>query len=334
MNGSAIFAYIQNQIETPLLDSLSQIVSALIAYAATPVQTSLVIYIALTGVLMLRGHATETATSLFSRLIKMTIVAMFATNGAVYTNWVSNFFLTVLPDDVTHAVATALNSQSAMTANSFDVILKSSFDAALQVWKLLDWYQMGEEIFVIAFIIIAAISCLITFAIWFISHVSLAIFIALGPLMIGLVLFPVTKPIFERWIGAMISCVIVQITTVILLTITLQVEGQLLDTLARYSGNNSFEQDGVLLAAMAFLGFVTVLALQIPGYGTALAGGLHFHAGAVGRAAMSMATGGASTVMNATSKVAPVAQAGAKAAYRGIRPQTGGSLSRASKPSA
>jgi len=338
MNGSAVFAYINDQIETPLLDNLNQLVLALVAYASTPVQTSVVIYIALTGVLMLRGYANETFGNLFSRLIKISIITWVSTNGAVYTYWVSNFFLTALPTDINHAVATAMNATDAISANSFDIVLQKAFDAGLQVWKLLKWYQIGEQMFIILFVLVAIVSCIVTFAIWFISHISLAIFIAIGPLMLGLVLFPVTKPIFERWIGAMISCVIVQVTTVILLTLTLQVEGQLVTELATYKGNNPFEQDRILIAAMGFFGFVTILAFQIPGYGTALAGGLHFHAGAVGRAAMSIATGGASTLKNAAGKVGPVANAtvgaGARAAYRRIRPQTGGSLSRASKPSA
>ncbi len=114
MNGSAVFSYIFTEIETPLLASLAQVVSALISYAAGPIQTALVIYIALTGVLMLRGHASETMGGLIGRLVKMTIVAWFATNGALYSEWVSNFFLTALPNDVTHAVATALHSQAAI----------------------------------------------------------------------------------------------------------------------------------------------------------------------------------------------------------------------------
>lgn len=338
MNGSAVFSYIFTEIETPLLASLAQVVSALISYAAAPIQTSLVIYIALTGILMLRGNASETMGTLISRFVKMSVVVWFATNGSVYTTWVSSFFLTVLPNDVTQAISTALNSQTAISQNSFDVVLQNSFNAALQVWKLLQWYQIGEKFFVVIFILVAALSCLVTFAIWFISHVSLAIFIALGPLMIGLVLFPVTKPIFERWIGAMISCVIVQIATVILLTITLEVEGTLLATLAAYTGNNAFEQDRVLLAAMAFFGFATVLAFQIPGYGTALAGGLHFHTGAVARAAMGIATGGAASLKSTAGAVGTAtnatAGAGARAVYRRIRPSVGGSLSRGSAPPA
>ncbi len=83
MNGTQVFGYIFNQIESPLLQSIADLMTALVAYAAEPVQTSLVLYIALTGILMLRGHASEAVGSLFSRFIKMTIVVWFATNGAL-----------------------------------------------------------------------------------------------------------------------------------------------------------------------------------------------------------------------------------------------------------
>jgi type IV secretory pathway VirB6-like protein len=67
---------------------------------------------------------------------------------------------------------------------------------------------------------------IVAFAIWLISRVILALYIAIGPLLIGLALFPATRSIFERWIGSLISCVILQITTIVLLYIVLAVEQQ------------------------------------------------------------------------------------------------------------
>jgi type IV secretory pathway VirB6-like protein len=52
------------------------------------------------------------------------------------------------------------------------------------------------------------------------------LYIAIGPLLIGLALFPATRSIFERWIGSLISCVILQIATIVLLYIVLAVEQQ------------------------------------------------------------------------------------------------------------
>ncbi len=338
LNGTAVFSYIFDQIETPLLDGLAQVMAALTAYAATPVQTALVIYIALTGVLMLRGHASEAIGSMVSRFIKMAVVVWFATNGALYTTWVSGFFLTTLPTEISHAVSSSMGGGTTIAANSFDTVLLKAFDAGLQVWKLLKWYNFGEKSFVIVFWAVAILACLVTFAIWFISHVSLAVFVALAPLMLPLVLFPVTKPIFERWIGAMISAVIVQVVTVILLTLTLQVEGQLVAQLAGYTGTNPVEQMRTLIAAIAFFGFATLLAFQIPGFGTALSGGLHFHTGALARAALGVATGGASTLAQKAGaiggKVDAAAASGARQLYQRIRPAVGGSLSKGTPPPA
>ena len=336
MNGTQVFGYIFNQIETPLLQSIAVLMTALVSYASAPVQTALVLYIALTGILMLRGHASEAIGSLFSRLIKMSIVVWFATNGSLYTTWVSGFFLTTLPNDINQAVSASMGGGTAIDANSFDTVLLKGFDAGLQVWKLLKWYNIGEKGFVIVFWAVAILACLVTFAIWFISHVSLAVFVALAPLMVPLVLFPVTKPIFERWIGSMISAVIVQVVTVILLTLTLQVEGQLVAQLAGYAGTNPVEQMRTLIAAIAFFGFAALLAFQIPGFGTALSGGLHFHTGAIARAALGVATGGASTLAQKASaisgKVDAVAASGARKLYQRIRPTVGGSLSQGTPP--
>lgn len=336
MNGTQVFGYIFDQVESPLLQVLGSIMTALVAYAASPVQTAVVIYIALTGILILRGHASEGIGSLVSRAIKLSIVVWFATNGGEYATWVNDFFLVSLPNDVTQAVSSAAGGGTTIAANSFDTLLLKSFDAGLQIWKLLGWRDIGEKMFVILFWAVAVMACVVTFAIWAISHISLAIFVALGPLMLPLVLFPVTKPIFERWIGAMISVVIVQVVTVILLTLTLQVEAMLVAQLAGYTGTNPFEQIRILLAACAFFAFATLLAFQIPGFGTALAGGLHFHTGAIARATLGVATGGASEVARKagamTQQADKALMGGVRSVYQRIRPSTGGSLSKAPTP--
>lgn len=338
MNGSAVFDYIFTEIEGPLLDALGNLLAALVAYAAAPVQTALVIYIALTGILMLRGHASEAIGSLVGRFIKMGVVVWFATNGALYTTWISAFFLKTLPTEISHAVSSSMGGGTAIAANSFDTVLLKAFDAGLQVWKLLKWYNIGEKTFVIVFWAVAILACLLMFAIWFLSHVSLAVFVALGPLMLPLVLFPVTKPIFERWIGAMISAVIVQVVAVILLTLTLQVEGELVAQLAGYAGTNPIEQMRTLIAAIAFFGFATLLAQQVPGFGTALAGGLHFHTGALARATLGVASGGISNLAQKAGAISNKADAaalsGARQLYQRIRPTVGGSLSKGTPPPA
>lgn len=334
MQNLQIFQYLFDEIETPFLQSVGTTVSTLSSYAAAPLQTALVLYIALTGILMMRGHANEAVGGLLGRVIKFSVVLWFATNGSVYSTWVQEFFLTVLPTDITRAVSNSGSGNAVINANSFDTAWRQAFEAGLRVWKLLDYWDIGEEIVIILFWGAALVACIAAFAIWFLSHVILGLFIMIGPLVLGLVLFPATKAIFERWIGAMISCVILQVVTVILLTLTLQVEDALIQRILLYRGPNQFEQLRTLLSGMIFFVFAALIAFQLPGFATALAGGLHFHTGAIARGLGA----GASRVGRAAGAAAKVADAGINrgvgALRRRIGPSTGGSLSRSSPPPA
>jgi len=332
----AIFSYIFTEIESPFLDSVGQLVTALISYAAAPLQVALVIYIALTGILMMRGHAGEVMGGLLGRVIKLCIVVWFMTNGSVYTTYVQDFALSVLPNDISKAISSAGNSGTTIDANSFDVIWQQSYDAGLRVWRLLDAWDVGEEGTVLLFWLAAMVTCLVTFSIWFLSHVALGLFIILGPLLLPLVLFPATKAIFERWVGSMISCVILQVITVVMVTLILAVESRLMLKITTYTGNNPFVQIRTLFAGVIFFGFSGVIAFQLPGFATALAGGLHFHTGAIARAMSGTARRGASTAKQgaglAGRAAGRAAGAGVRAVRERIRPSTGGSLSSSSTP--
>ena len=336
-----IFQYIFDELETPFLQSISAIVSALISYAAAPIQTALVLYIALTGILMMRGQGGQASSDVIGRMVKLAIVVWIATNGSVYTTWVQEFFLTVLPNDINKAVSNAGNGGATIDANTFDTVWKQAFEAGLRVWRLLDYWDLGEIMVIVLFWLSALIACIAAFAIWFLSHVILGLFIIIGPLVLGLVLFPATKAIFERWIGAMISCVILQVITVIMVTLTLRVEDMIVQKILNFRGVNQFAQMGTLLSGVTFFFFATVILFQLPGFATALAGGLHFHTGAVARG---MATSGrlAGKATVATGKgawtggkaLASGAVSGVTAVRRRIGPSTGGSLSRSSPPPA
>ena len=326
MNSYQIFQYISSRIENPFLDSVGQIVSSLVAYAAAPVQAALVIYIALTGILVMRGHAAEGLGGLVGRAAKLCLVAWIATNGSVYADWVQGFFLTTLPTDITQAL-NGLNGSTTIGANSFDVIWNKAFGSGLQVWRTLGTFDIGESIVVVVFWAAAIAACLAAFLIWFLSHVILGLFVAVGPLLIGLVLFPATRAVFERWIGAMLSCVLLQVFTVIMVTITLGVEAQIVEQIHGYTGTNPYEQIQLLFCAIIFFGFATMVAVQLPGAATALAGGLHFHTGAMVRAATGSAAAAARSTRNVGWQTGAVAARTSRAAWHRIRPSTGGSLS-------
>ena len=332
-NGLQIFQYLFDQIESPFLQYVGTLVNALISYAAAPLQAALVLYIALTGILIMRGHGSEPTNGLLGRIVKLCLVAWFATNGTAYATWVQDFFLNVLPNDIIQAV-TAAGGNATISAGSFDVIWQQSWQAGLQVWKVLDYWDVGEECAILLFWFAAIVACVAAFAIWFTSHVILGLFIIIGPLVLGLVLFPATRSIFERWIGSMISCVILQVIVVIMVALVLNVEGLMVNKIALYHGTNQYDLLGILFGGIIFFAFSVLVTFQLPGFATALAGGLHFHTGAIARAmAASPRVAGRTTAMTGRGAWA-VGRATTGFVRRRIGPSTGGSLSNSAAPPA
>lgn len=339
-----VFAYIVSQVETPLISAVTQVMNTFLSFVASPLKVALVLYIALTGVLILRGQADEAGSTLVGRFLKMGLVVWVLTGSGVYQQYVYDFFFTLLPQ----SLSTALTSSGAtpITANSFDNVWIKAWRAGLEVWRTLKWSDVAEKIVVFFFWMAAILSTVFAFAIWLISRVLLALYIALGPLLIALALFPATRSIFERWIGSLISCVILQITTIVLLYIVLTVEEQVVGTVATIGSVDPMAMIQVLLAGVIFFAVAAFVAFQLPGVASSLAGGLHFHTGAVGRAMKNaMGSTGRSHVdaqgnTHREGRTGPIGAAhyGASAAARGagvtgraiyqrIRPSPGGSLS-------
>lgn len=279
-----IFAFIVSQVETPLIHAVADVLNAFLTFVAAPLRIALVLYIALTGLLVIRGDATEAGTLLFSRLLKMILVVWVITGAGIYQQYVYDLFFTTLPVSLANAL-TSSGAVSTVNANSFDQVWLKAWRAGLEVWRTLGWSDIAEKAVVVLFWAAAILSTGFCFAIWLISRVILALYIALGPLLVPLVLFAATRAIFERWIGSLISCVILQITTIVLLYIVLIVEGRAVGTIAAMGSVDPMVMLQVLLAGMIFFAVAAYVAFQLPAFAASLSGGLAFHTGALARAA-------------------------------------------------
>ncbi|WP_175654098.1 type IV secretion system protein [Methylobacterium radiotolerans] len=314
--------------------------SAFLSYVSTPLKLALVLYVALTGIGMIRGDISEPASVFLNRFVKLALVVWVLTGSGAYQQWVYDLFFDTLPKSLANAL-TSSGTGGEVKADSFDHAWLTSWHAGLEVWNSLSWHDFGPEMTVILFWIASIMANVFCFAIWLISRVFLALYIAIGPLIVPLALFSPTQSIFERWIGAMISCVILQITTIVLLYITLDTEKEVVNDVANLAGVEGMQ---VLLCGVIFFAVAGFVAIQLPGVASSLSGGLSFHAGGVARALKDgpgsligsrgttttdasgkSTTQGRKGLLGLASGGASLARAGVSAARR-LRP-TGGSLS-------
>ena len=78
-------------------------------------------------------------------------------------------------------------STGAVDASTFDMVWVKAWRAGLEVMRTLSWQDITQGIVVVLFWLAAILSTVFAFAIWLISRVILALYIAVGPLLVTLV---------------------------------------------------------------------------------------------------------------------------------------------------
>jgi len=286
---SNVFSFMDSQVETPLISTVSQIMNSLLSYAATPLRSALVLYIALTGILIIRGYTDEVGPALLGRFLKMGLVVWVMTGSSVFQQYVYTFFFTTLPTSLQSAVSQGNGQASNFQASSFDGVWYQAFLAGWVLWEKattsgsmlhpLTW--LGPAFGVVLFWLAAGMSTVVGFVIWLVSRVFLGLTIAVGPILIPLALFQATRAIFEHWISAMLSCVLLQVMTIIMMSVITGTEKQILTSFAatmQSSTTSTVDGMGLLLAGVMFFAVAGFVGLQLPQVATSIAGGVHFHA--------------------------------------------------------
>lgn len=277
----AIFSYIVSQVETPLVAAVSGVFGAFLGFVAAPLRVALVLYVALTGLLIARGGTSEPGSVILGRVLRAALVVWLLTGSGVYQQWVYGFFFEVLPRSLVNALTSG--GIAPISAVNFDQVWLSTWRAGLEVWRASGYTEIGKQFCVILFWLAGILSTVFCFAVWLVSRVVLALYVAIGPLLIGLALFPATRTIFERWIGSLIACVVLQVTTIVLLFIILAVLQRVVGTVGRMPLSESMSMIQVLLAGIIFFGVSGFVAIQLPAIASSLAGGLTFHTGVLVR---------------------------------------------------
>jgi type IV secretion system protein VirB6 len=276
-----LFTSIATQIETPLLNAVSNVANSLIAAVAAPFQAALCVYIAMLGFMIASGRVSEPVRDTWGRIAKGAGVAFFLTAGA-YNQYVQNLFLNGIPNDIANTITGATGGQ--IGADSFDHIWNKAFAGGLAVWKNIGTFDFGLAIVICIYWFAAAVATAFGFLIWLVSHILLGLFVAVGPLIIGMFLFPATRSIFERWVGLLLSMIFLQVFVVSLLVVLITAENALLANIDSAGNGNPFAQVQVLFGAIILFIIVGVIVVQLPGAATALAGGMQFHANVLARA--------------------------------------------------
>lgn len=278
------FADLFAQIEPFVRASVDAIIGALMGYVRPTLQWGLIAYLAGRMLWKAVNRDGEPLSEMEALLIKGAIALYVAANASAYTGTVRDLLLYGLPSEVNAAISGA-TGEPPITAAVFDDVWNKAWAAGAAIMRNLSWSDVTLSILVALFLVVAMLSVLAAFVIWLKAFIFLSLLVAVGPLFIGLFLFPVLRGLCRGWFAAVMSNVILQILTVAMLSILLGAETRLVAQIAslhRASGN-VVAQAQLLFAMAAVFVCCGFLSVQLPGLANTISHGFASDAGFLGR---------------------------------------------------
>jgi type IV secretion system protein VirB6 len=210
-------------------------------------------------------------------LIRAALVYFIVSSAANFNQYFGTLFLTTLPTEIGNAISGAAGTHS-VTGGAFDTVWNKAWTAGLVVYKNLPWSIKGMalEFLVVLYWLVAIATIGVGFLIFLSAHVMLVLVIAIGPLCICCFLFPSSRRFFDGWIGTSVALVLTQILSIVLLSLLIDTENATIAQIAAdNAGGNEIAQLQLLLYGVVMFIMCALLASQLPGIATGIAGGVH-----------------------------------------------------------
>lgn len=311
MAGPAVFApaydFINSQLNVFLNERLSNVESAV----AGPLRLTLVLYVTLYGIAVIRGAIQEPVMDGVNRGMKLMFIYMLATTAA-YNTYVTTPLFQTIPDFLTSSI-TGATGQS--LGQGFDDFFGRGIELGSKTMKTgtplgFAPYLVGLLVYIVAVVVSG-----FGFAIMLVSLVTLAILVALGPIFIALLVFEPTRRYFFSWLNQGVTALA---TYTIIIAVFQLIKSLVASQWGAMSGAADPEIGCLLYCAYAVLG--GLFFLHVPTLAAGLAGG-------VGSAARDFVNAGAQVASAVASRGA---SAPALAAGGGRGAAAGGSIAAAS----
>lgn len=210
-----------------MIDLVDQITNAAIMWLVTAyssmqsmVNTGLLaacvtLFIVLYGYAVLSGRLQATMPELTGRIAILVIVFMGVTNVGYFNSVLRLFFLSV-PDSIANGLIGGGGSNDVRTA--LESCFDEAFRAATAIWDNASWRDILQNF--LGLLIVVAATGFVGFACFLLilSKVAICVLLAMTPLMFIGLLFPLTRTIFERWLGLLMNYWFIPILTFLILS--------------------------------------------------------------------------------------------------------------------
>ena len=202
---STFFASLYTALITPLLAQLQAMIGTVISTMA-PIATVLtVIAVAVSGAEVAFG---QKAFSGFKRDVAIAAIVVVLATSTYYTQYISNLFLTGIPNTLGHALGATTNP-----ASSLDLVLNTVVKATFEDYHQLPWSLMSIPLGIgLIAVLVVAITCLLfSFAVYMTATIINVVTVLIGPVFLILGITPITRRFTAGWFSVLVGGCITQV---------------------------------------------------------------------------------------------------------------------------
>ena len=202
---STFFASLYTALITPLLAQLQAMIGTVISTMA-PIATAMaVIAVAVSGAEVAFGQKTFSG---FKRDVAIAAIVAVLATSTYYTQYISNLFLTGVPNTLGNALGATTNP-----ASSLDHVLNTVVKATFEDYHQLPWGLMSIPLGLGLIVILAVtVTCLLfSFGVYMTATIINVVVVLIGPVFLILGITPITRRFTAGWFSVLVGGCITQV---------------------------------------------------------------------------------------------------------------------------
>jgi type IV secretion system protein VirB6 len=266
------FYYFDQAIQTPFTDGVTGTVNAAMSAIQGPLTAVVVLWIIVTGILVMRGDVTVRTG--ITRIITISIVVAILMSTTLYDEYIVSFFTTGIPNYFASSFLGVTGTTP--SASEFDTMWLQALTVFSDVDKTLNFFNVLYSVQLGILQIILIIPIAIVFLIFEVARIMTDVVVCIGPFVLVGYLFTATKGVADRFIGKLISLTLLTLLIDIVLSIIVQgYTTYIAETLAVVTTNTDKAVDIAVCDQMVVFFFIgSLVTCFLPGLAAFLGGGI------------------------------------------------------------